>query len=271
MVKRLTPEKTVIITTGSQGEPLSGLYRMAFGGHRQVVIGPQDKVLLSSSAIPGNEKQIFAMINELYRKGAEVVYDKLAEIHASGHACREEIKMIMSLVRPKYFMPMHGEYRHLVKNAQLAATCGIDKNNIFIGELGKPLVITKRSAKWEGSVQSGRVLVDGSGVGDVGSVVLKERKHLSEDGLIIAAVAVDPEGVIIAGPLVETKGFIYQPESEEIMTGMQRAAENAVFSCIKRNKLDEESIKAAMTSVLSDFIYRKTKRNPMIITMIMDS
>ncbi len=269
-LKKLTPEKTVILTTGSQGEPLSGLYRMAFAGHKQVTLGPDDKVLISASPIPGNEKQVFSMINELYRRGCDVVYNRLADLHVSGHACREELKIMMALIKPKYFMPIHGEYRHLIKNAAMAAEVGVDKKNIFVSAVGKPLEITSKGARFGAEVPSGKVLVDGTGIGDVKDAVLKERTSLSQSGMVIVSVAVSREGSIVAGPDITMRGFIHQAESEEFMRGLRKAAEDAIFSCVNRNRMDSVHIRSSLERGIEEYMYKKTNRTPMIVPLVMD-
>ena len=224
-IKSVPKNKQVIITTGSQGENMSALYRMAFSGHRQVEIGPGDRVLISASAIPGNEKTISAVINELYRKGADVVYDKLADLHVSGHACQEELKIIHALVKPKFFIPLHGEQRHLKRHAQLAQEMGMDPNRIVISDIGRVIELTRNSCKLAGTVPSGKTLVDGLGVGDVGSVVLRDRKHLAQDGMIVVVVNLSGEdGAILSGPDIITRGFIYVKESGDLMEELKDIA-----------------------------------------------
>ncbi len=269
MLKKLPPEKTVIIATGSQGEPLSALYRMAFSSHRQVDVKKGDLVVIMASPIPGNENSVNRMINELFRRGAEVIYDKLAEIHASGHACQEELKMILALTKPKYFMPMHGEYRHLQAHSRLAQSMGVPEENIFIGENGKVLEISKRSAKWNGTVPAGKVLVDGLSVGDIGSVVLRDRKHLASDGIIAVVVTIDmTERALAAGPEVITRGFIYVRESEDLMDDLREAAAKSVEKCLRENTRDFNAMKAAIKHDVAAVVNQKTKRSPMILPII---
>ena len=269
MIKKLPPEKTVIIATGSQGEPLSALYRMAFSSHRQVDVRKGDLVVIMASPIPGNENSVNRMINELFRRGAEVIYDKLAEIHASGHACQEELKMILALTKPKYFMPMHGEYRHLQAHSRLAQSMGVPEENIFIGENGKVLEISKRSAKWNGTVPAGKVLVDGLSVGDIGSVVLRDRKHLASDGIIAVVVTIDiTERALAAGPEVITRGFIYVRESEDLMDDLREAAAKSVEKCLRENTRDFNAMKAAIKHDVAAVVNQKTKRSPMILPII---
>ena len=269
MLKKLPPEKTVIIATGSQGEPLSALYRMAFSSHRQLDVTKDDLVVIMASPIPGNESSVYRMINELFRCGAEVIYDKLAEIHASGHACQEELKMIMALTKPKYFMPMHGEYRHLVKHSDLAQSMGIPEENIFISANGKVLELTRRSAKFNGTVPAGNVLVDGLSVGDIGSVVLRDRKHLASDGIIAVIVTVDSvEGQVVSGPEIITRGFIYVRESEEVMEQLRAAAARAVEHSMYENPHDISAMKALIKHDVAAVVYQTTKRSPMILPVV---
>ncbi len=270
-IKSVPKNKQVIITTGSQGENMSALYRMAFSGHRQVEIGPGDRVLISASAIPGNEKTISAVINELYRKGAEVVYDKLADLHVSGHACQEELKIIHALVKPKFFIPLHGEQRHLKRHAQLAREMGMDPNRIVISDIGRVIELTRSSCKLAGTVPAGKMLVDGLGVGDVGSVVLRDRKHLAQDGMIVVVVNLSGEdGTILSGPDIITRGFIYVKESGDLMEDLKDIATDAVEECLNQRITDWATIKANIKSTLSNYLYKHTKRNPMILPVIME-
>ena len=269
--KSLPKEKTVIITTGSQGENMSALYRMAFSGHRQVEIGPGDRVLISASAIPGNEKTISAVINELYRKGAEVVYDKLADLHVSGHACQEELKIMHALLKPKFFIPVHGEQRHLRRHAKLAQEMGMDPRRIVVSDIGRVIELTCNSCKLAGTVPAGKMLVDGLGVGDVGSVVLRDRKHLAQDGMIVVVVNLSSEdGAIISGPDIITRGFVYVKESGDLMEELKEIATEAVEDCISQHVTDWATIKASIKSSLSNYLYKHTKRNPMILPVIME-
>ena len=270
-VDKYPKKKLCIITTGSQGEPMSALSRMAFDNHKQVEITNGDLVILSSNPIPGNEKAVYRLVNELFKKGAEVIYERLAEVHVSGHACREELKMMLALTKPKYFMPVHGEYRHLASHANLATTCGIPKNNIFISEIGRILEINKDGvAKLGGTVASGRVLVDGSGVGDVGSVVLRDRKLLSQDGLIVVSFALDSEDfAILSGPDVITRGFIYAKEADAIIDQLKELAVKTVEECRYNNMTDWLAIKNELRSALSAFLYKQIRRSPMILPVLM--
>ncbi len=270
-IKSLPKDKVVIVTTGSQGENMSALYRMAFTGHRQVEIGPGDRILISASAIPGNEKSVGNVINELYRKGAEVIYDKSADLHASGHACQEELKILHALVRPKFFIPVHGEQRHLRTHAKLAQTMGMDPKNILIADVGRVIELTPRSCRLAGTVPSGKVLVDGTGVGDVGSVVLRDRKHLAQDGMIVVVVSLSSEdGSIISGPDIITRGFVYVKESENLMEELRNLAYDALENCCDSGITDWATIKANVKSALSSYLFKKTKRNPMILPVIME-
>ena len=259
-----------LITTGSQGEPMSALYRMAFSGHRQVEVGPGDKILIAASPIPGNEKPVYTMINELFRKGAEVVYERLADIHVSGHACQEELKMILALTRPKFFLPAHGEYRHLMVNAGLGKACGVPAENIFISDLGRVLELDQNSARFNGTVPSGRVLVDGYGVGNVGSAVLRERKSLSECGVITAVAGVDlKEKTITSGPEIVSRGFVFVREAEEIMDELKAQTFETLMSCMQKN-MSRTAIKEALAKRLSDHLYKKTKLEPVIVPVLLD-
>lgn len=269
-IKRYRPEEVTLITTGSQGEPMSALYRIAFDGHDKVKITPNDVVVLSSSAIPGNEKLIGKIINALVKNGVKVVHDSTEEIHVSGHACREELKLMMALTKPKYFMPIHGEYRHLYANKELAEFMGIPSENIFISDLGKVIEIDRKGARFNGEVPAGNVLVDGSGVGDIGSVVLRDRKHLSEDGLVVVVATADlREKYIVSGPDIVSRGFVYVKESEELMARAKKVAEAALEKAISKGGRDFAAIKGAVRDDLTKFFFKETKRKPMILTIIM--
>ena len=270
-IDKYPKKKVCIITTGSQGEPMSALSRMAFDNHKQVEISNGDLVILSASPIPGNEKTVYRLVNELFKKGAEVIYERLAEVHVSGHACREELKMMLALTKPKYFMPVHGEYRHLASHANLALMCGVPKNNVFISEIGRILEINKDgAAKLGGTVASGRVLVDGLGIGDVGSVVLRDRKHLSQDGLIVVAFSLSEEdSSILAGPDIITRGFIYAKEAEAIVAQLKEYAVRTVENCRQNHVNDWLAIKNELRSALSSFLFKQTKRSPMILPVLL--
>lgn len=270
-IDKYPKKKVCIITTGSQGEPMSALSRMAFDNHKQVEITNGDLVILSATPIPGNEKTVYRLVNELFRKGAEVIYERLAEVHVSGHACREELKMMLALTKPKYFMPVHGEYRHLASHANLAQTCGIPKNNVFISEIGRILEVNKDGvAKLGGTVASGRVLVDGLGIGDVGSVVLRDRKHLSQDGLIVVAFSLNAsDASILAGPEILTRGFIYAREAESLMSQLRECAVRTVENCRNNQVTDWLIIKNELRSALSSFLFKQIKRSPMILPVLL--
>ena len=270
-IKGLPLNQQVIVTTGSQGEEMSALYRMAFSTHKQVDIGPGDKVIISASAIPGNEVTVGRVINELFRKGADVVYDKADMLHVSGHACQEELKMIMGIVKPKYFIPVHGELKHLRKHAGLALSMGIPKENILIADNGRVAEISKKALRCTSTVPAGRVFVDGYGVGDVGSVVLRDRKHLAQDGLVIVAVCIDREsGMIVSGPDVVTRGFVYVKESEELINAAREVAVEAIEAQTDGGYFDWNSIKASLRDEISHLMYERTKRSPMILPVIME-
>jgi len=268
---RYQPHQIVIITTGSQGEPMAGLSRMAYSDHRKVEITEGDLVIISANPIPGNEKSISRVIDELFKRGAEVIYEALAEVHVSGHACQEELKIIMGLTKPKYFIPAHGEHRHLVRHARLAETMGISPQDIFILEIGKVLEIDASGARIGGNVPSGRILVDGLGVGDVGNIVLRDRKHLSQDGLIVVVVTLSHEnGEIVAGPDIISRGFVYVRESECLMDEVRAIAKKALEDCRLSGNTDWASLKTGVKNELATFLYSKTKRNPMILPVIME-
>lgn len=270
-IDRYRPNEIVIITTGSQGEPMSALSRIAASDHRKVEIVEGDLVIISASPIPGNEKFIFRVINELFKKGADVIYESLADIHVSGHACQEELKLIHKLVNPRFFIPVHGEYRHLKQHANLARSLGMPDENIFIMENGNVLELTSNSAKITGNVTAGRVLVDGLGVGDVGNIVLRDRKHLSQDGLIVVVITTDKEtGALIAGPDVISRGFVYVRESEDLMEDVREITKTALAKCEESKRNDWASKKSIIKDELRDYLYERTKRRPMILPIIME-
>ena len=270
-IKNYKPEQLVIITTGSQGEPLSALHRMAFSDHRQVGIVPDDMIIISATPIPGNEKLVSKVVNELMKSGANVVYEKMYDVHVSGHACQEELKLLMALVKPKYFIPIHGEQKHLYKNANLASTMGIAKDNILIANIGNVIEVSERSIKCTEEVPAGRILVDGLGVGDVGSIVLRDRKHLSDDGIIIVAVSIDSvSGEVIAGPDIVSRGFVYVKESEELMREITTIAEDVLERCYINNIHDWNAIKIKIRDSISKYLYGQTRRSPMILPIIME-
>lgn len=267
-INRYADEQLVIITTGSQGEPMAALSRMASSEHRQVEIKPGDKIILSSTPIPGNEKTVSRVINELFRKGAEVIFQ---DTHVSGHACQEELKLLLSLVQPKFFIPVHGEYRHLKKHAELAKQLGMDSKNIFILSIGNVLEINNKEAKVTGNVPSGQVLVDGLGVGDVGNIVLRDRKHLSQDGLLVVVVTLEKQSnTVLSGPDIISRGFVYVRESENLMDNARKVVQEALEKCQNDNITEWSSIKNIIKDALREFLWQKTKRSPMILPIIME-
>lgn len=270
-IKRYPDDQLVIVTTGSQGEAMSALFRMAYSDHRKVELTPNDLIIISASPIPGNEKTISRVINELFRHGTEVIYESLAEVHVSGHACQEELKMMLALTKPNFFMPVHGEYRHLHRHKQLGMQVGIDERNIFIMENGRVLEIDNNSAKMLGMVPSGKLLVDGLGVGDVGNIVLRDRKHLSNDGLIVCVVSISEDsGELVAGPDIISRGFVYVREAEDLMEEARKVTKDALDKCIAKGATDWSALKLAMRNALSDFMFAKTKRSPMILPVVME-
>ena len=271
MINNYPDENLVIITTGSQGEPMSALTRMAAGDHRKVKITPNDLVIISATPIPGNEKFVSKVIDDLMQIGAEVVYSSLEAIHVSGHACQEEQKLIIALAKPKYFIPVHGEYRQLIAHSETAQSMGIDKNRIIMMSNGRILELNDHQAEFTTSVPCGRILVDGLGVGDVGSIVLRDRQHLSQDGLIIIVLTMDAAtGEVVAGPDVISRGFVYVRESENLMDDVKSVVRHEIKKCEARGIRDWGTIKSATRENLRDYIFMKTKRNPMIIPIIME-
>ena len=271
MIGSYTDDQLVIITTGSQGEPMSALTRMAAGDHRKVKITPNDLIIISATPIPGNEKYVSKVIDDLMQLGAEVVYSALADVHVSGHACQEEQKLILALAKPKYFIPVHGEYRQLRAHQETAELMGIDKDNIFMLTNGRVLEMNEEEAKFNGSVPSGRVLVDGLGVGDVGNIVLRDRQHLAQDGLIVIVLTMDSQtGEVVAGPDVISRGFVYVRESENLMDDVKSVVRHEVAKCEERGVRDWSTIKSTVKENLRDYLFIKTKRNPMIIPIIME-
>ena len=271
MIGSYTDDQLVIITTGSQGEPMSALTRMAAGDHRKVKITPNDLIIISATPIPGNEKYVSKVIDDLMQLGAEVVYSALADVHVSGHACQEEQKLILALAKPKYFIPVHGEYRQLRAHQETAELMGIDKDNIFMLTNGKVLELNENEAKFTGTVPSGRVLVDGLGVGDVGNIVLRDRQHLAQDGLIVIVLTMDSQtGEVVAGPDVISRGFVYVRESENLMDDVKSVVRHEVSKCEERGVRDWSTIKSTVKENLRDYLFIKTKRNPMIIPIIME-
>jgi ribonuclease J len=270
-IKSYPDDRLVIITTGSQGEPMSALTRMASGEHKKVQITPNDLIIISANPIPGNEKYISKVIDDLMAIGAEVIYNALQDIHVSGHACQEEQKLMLTLVKPKYFIPVHGEYRQLIAHAETAKTLGISSENIFLTENGKVLELNENEAKFTGHVTSGKVLVDGLGVGDVGNIVLKDRQKLSQDGLITVVITLDSRsGRIIAGPDVISRGFVYVRESENLMEDIKKLLREELSKCEEKHITDWATLKLVIKEELGNYIYKKTKRQPMLIPIIME-
>lgn len=268
-IKKYKPSQVVIITTGSQGEPMSALTRMAFSDHKKVEITKNDLIILSATPIPGNEKSVSSVVNELFKIGAEVIYKSLAEVHVSGHACQEELKLILSLVKPKFFIPVHGEHRHLVLHKDLATKVGIPEKNSFVLTNGDIIELTTNEAKITGTVPSGKILVDGLGVGDVGNVVLRDRKHLAEDGLIIVVATISKDTKsLMSQPDVISRGFVYVKEAENLIDGIRYIAQDSISECLSKRNCDWAILKAALRSSVSRYIYEKTERNPMILPII---
>ncbi len=268
-IKKYRPNQVVIITTGSQGEPMSALTRMAYSDHRKVEITKDDLIIISATPIPGNERSISNVINELFKIGCEVVYSALTDVHVSGHACQEELKLILALLKPKFFIPVHGERRHLVLHKELAESVGIPSKNCFILANGRILELDSRSAKVNGSVQAGKILVDGLGVGDVGNIVLRDRKHLSEDGLIIVVVTISHDGKqMISRPDVISRGFVYVREAETLMDGVRAVAADCVNASLGKRGMDWSLLKSGMRAAVSHYIYEQTMRSPMILPII---
>lgn len=271
MINRYPNDKIVLITTGSQGEPMSALTRMAMTDHRKVSITPNDYVIISATPIPGNEKSVGNVVNELIKLGAEVIYERMYDVHVSGHACQEEIKLLIGLVKPQFFIPVHGEQKHMLKNKMLAESMGIDKRNIVIPDNGVVVELTPDSLKEVSAVPAGKVFVDGYGVGDVGSVVLKDRKHLAEDGLIVVVATIDSvSGEVIAGPDVVSRGFVYVREAEELIEDAKRVASRALEDCMDQHIREWSSIKTRLRDDVSRLMYERTKRSPMILPVLME-
>lgn len=270
-IKKYPPGELTLITTGSQGEPMSALYRIAFSEHDRVKLSPNDIVVLSSSAIPGNEKLVGKIVNALIRNGVKVVNDSTEDVHVSGHACREEIKLLMALLKPKYFMPIHGEYRHLYANKEIAEYMGIPSSNIFISDIGRIIELDSRSCAFAGTVPSGKVLIDGSGVSDIGNVVLRDRKHLSEDGLVVIVAVVNlEERLLFSGPDIVSRGFVYVKESTDLVLKTKSIAEAAIDKLLDHGSRDIMQIKNAIRDDVSKFIFKETKKRPMILPILME-
>ena len=268
-IKSQPKDRTVIISTGSQGESMSALYRMAFSEHKQINIDAGDRIIISASAIPGNETTISRVIDELFHKGAEVIYDRHTDLHVSGHASQEDQKMMLALTKPKFFIPVHGEYRMLCKHAELGRMMGVAPNNIVIAENGSVIELSRKSIKSVDIVPAGRVFVDGSGVGDVGSVVLRDRKHLAQDGMIVVVLALSGEdSSLVSGPEIVTRGFIYEKESEDLIEEMKRVIFESLESCRHQHITDWAGIKNKVRTNLTGYLYKTTKRSPMILPVI---
>ena len=272
-IKRFKPEQLTIITTGSQGEPMSALYRMAFSDHREVTLGRSDVVILSSSPIPGNEKLISRIINELTKNGVTVLHDALTSVHVSGHACQEELKLVQALLKPRYFMPVHGEYRHLDANRHLALEMGMSERDIFISDIGKVLEITATGARFTGTVPAGKILVSGNGVGEIGNIVLRDRRHLSQDGLVVVVAGVDLHaGLLVSGPDIVSRGFVYVREADELMDEIRDVAAESIENYLDKSRMaDRVALKTKLKEDISKFIYTKTKRRPMVLPIIMNA
>ncbi len=264
-------DKIVMITTGSQGEAMSALARMASSEHKKVNIAKGDLVIISATPIPGNEKLVSKVINQLFKKGADVIYEALADVHVSGHACQEELKLMQTLVKPRFFIPVHGEYRHLKQHGELAVKLGLSEKNVFLGENGDVIELNRTSIKKTGTVVSGQVFVDGLGVGDVGNIVLRDRKHLSQDGILTVVVTIEKEsGTVIAGPDIISRGFVYVRESEDLMERARDIVKEALKECEEKHITDWPTIKGNIREVLRAYLYEKTKRRPMILPIIME-
>ena len=274
-LKGLPKSRACIITTGSQGENMSALYRMAFNGHRQVEIDAGDRVIISASAIPGNELTITRVIDELFAKGAEVIYDRMENLHVSGHACQEELKLMLALTKPKFFMPVHGEHRHLCKHAQLAKLMGVDPKHIVIGSTGTTVELTRKSIKLGAEVPAGQVLVDGTGVGEIGSVVLRDRKLLADEGMVVVVLTMSSQdGGLVSGPEILTRGFVYVKESEQLLEEMRRVVLESLDAPAtgrgRRRSIDYAAVKGKIKANLSGYLYKTTKRSPMVLPVIME-
>jgi len=270
-VNRYEPREIIIVTTGSQGEPMSALTRMANGMHRQISITSNDFVIISATPVPGNERTVTKVINELMKLGSEVIYESMYEVHASGHACRDDLKLMLNLTKPKFFIPVHGEYKHLVRHKEIALSMGVAPENVLIPAIGLPIELTKEGVRYAQPVTSGRVLVDGLGVGDVGSVVLRDRKHLSQDGLIVAVCIIDEQtNELMSGPDLISRGFVFVRESEELLAEAKTLVRDILLANSGNSKRAKDDIRLEIREELGKLMYRKTKRNPMILPIIMD-
>ena len=270
-IKKYPPEKITIVTTGSQGEPMSALYRMAFSDHDKVQLTDKDLVVLSSSAIPGNEKLVGKIVNEMYHRGVNVYHDSSVEVHVSGHACQEELKLMHALTKPKYFMPVHGEYRHLIHHKEIAEGMGMSASNIFVSDIGKIVEIDEKGARFGETVQAGKVLIDGSGIGDVGNIVLRDRKNLAEGGLIIAVATISQqEGILMSGPEIISRGFVYVRENEELINGAKDVATRALIDALDDGITEWTDLKTILKASISKYIFNKTKKKPVVLPVLMN-
>ena len=270
-IDRYPKDKLVIVTTGSQGESMSALTRMAFSIHKKINIEPTDMIIISASPIPGNEKTVSNVVNELLKHGAEVVHERQDNVHVSGHACQQEQRIMIALAKPKYFIPVHGEYRHLSRHKELALQAGISSKNIFISDIGRVMELSEKSAKFTGTVPSGNVLVDGYGVGDVGNIVLRDRKHLAEDGIIIAVISIDKlTGECVSGPDIISRGFVYVRESEDLIDSIRSITADIVDECTNGSPLNWSTLKTRIKNDVGSYLYAKTKRRPMLLPIIME-
>jgi ribonuclease J len=270
-INKYPPEKIVVATTGSQGEPMSALTRMATADHRWVGIKPGDTIIISASPIPGNEKLVARTIDLLFKQGAEVIYEKEMGVHVSGHASQEELKFVLNIIKPRYFIPVHGEFRHLMKHAKIAESLGIPRSRIFVAENGQIIEISKKKAHIAGKVTAGKVLVDGLGVGDVGNIVLRDRRQLSQDGIMIVVVSIDKAtGEVVSGPDIVTRGFVYVRESEQLIENAKTKVKEAMDQCARKNITEWAVIKSQVRDKLGKHLYEKTGRRPMIMPIIME-
>ncbi len=270
-INQYPKSRVVIITTGSQGEPMSALTRMAFSEHRKVDVGKDDYIIISATPIPGNEKSVIRVINELMRKGCDVVYEKMYDVHTSGHACKEELKIVHSLLRPQFFIPVHGEQKHMQKHAQLAISLGMPKKNVLIADLGQTVSLTKSKMAVTGTVQAGRVLVDGLGVGDIGNVVLKDRQKLAQDGIVVVTAAVDTlAGMIVSGPEVTSRGFVFMKESEDLIDEIRDTATDVMEECLFKNSHDLNTLKKRVRDEVARTVNQRTRRSPMVMAVILE-
>ncbi|MDR0248927.1 MAG: ribonuclease J [Oscillospiraceae bacterium] len=270
-IKNMPKNRVCVITTGSQGEPMSALYRMAFGAHRQIEVGSGDRVILSASSIPGNELTITKVVNELLRRGCEVIYERLADIHVSGHACQEELKLMLALTKPEYFMPLHGDFKMLKIHAGLAKVCGVDPNKCFLPEPGRILELSRHNARLSNTVPTGRVFIDGSSIGEVGAVVLRDRKLLAEDGLIALAFTISyNHSEIVAGPEISARGFMFDKDADTFINELSRASSDCLEAILDEGAADLASIKARLKNELGEYIYKKTRRKPLLLPILLE-